>query len=162
MGVAYLTVAVLLAATAAAAHRHPGVEHRAVWRLGLHQLRPLLVRLPVAIVAASFVAELIPPEWFARVLGSSSGLPGVLLASVLGGALPGGPSVSFPLVLVLAHAGVGVPQMIAMLTAWSVLALHRVLTFELPMMGWAFVWRRWLVSVMLAPLAGGLAMLVTG
>ncbi|MQM40370.1 hypothetical protein KBTX_04419 [wastewater metagenome] len=49
-----------------------------------------------------------------------------------------------------------------MLTAWSVLALHRVLTFELPMMGWAFVWRRWLVSVMLAPLAGGLAMLVTG
>ncbi len=160
MLIAYLTVVVLLMATALAGHRHPEVAHRQVWTLGWHQLRPLLVRLPVALVAASFLAELLPQAWFATVLGSASGITGILAASLLGGLLPGGPSVSFPLVLVLFRAGAGTPQMVALITAWSVLALHRVLAFELPMMGWSFVWRRWLVSLLLAPLAGTIAMLV--
>ncbi|WP_435100257.1 hypothetical protein [Arhodomonas sp. AD133] len=160
MLIAYLTVVALLMVTVLAGHRHPEVEHRQVWTLGWRQLRPLLVRLPVALVAASFLAELLPQEWFATVLGSTSGMTGILAASVLGGVLPGGPSVSFPLVLVLFRAGAGTPQMVALITAWSVLALHRVLAFELPMMGWPFVWRRWLVSLLLAPLAGTIAMLV--
>jgi len=53
---------------------------------------------------------------------------------------------------------VGTPQLIALLTGWSCFALHRVLAYELPTLGWAFVWRRWLVSMVLGPLAGALAL----
>lgn len=159
MLLAYLSVLAVLVALVALAERRPDVEHGPAIARAWGQLRPLLLRLPVALLAASFLAELIPRQWFADLLGDASGLPGVLGASLLGGLLPGGPMVSFPLALVLFRAGVGTPQMVALLTAWSVLALHRVLAFELPTLGWNFVWRRWLVSLLLAPLAGVLAML---
>lgn len=160
MIVAYLLLGGLLLGLALAARKQPAGSHRLVLRGAWSQLAPLLLRLPVALVAASLLAELLPVHWFAAVLGQGSGLAGVLAASVLGAILPGGPMVSFPLALVLFRAGVGTPQMVALLTAWSVLAVHRVLVFELPMMGWEFVWRRWLVSLALAPLAGALALAV--
>jgi len=156
---AYLSVLAVLVALALLAGRQPDVGHRWAIARAWEQLRPLLLRLPVALLAASFLAELIPRQWFADLLGDASGMPGVVGATLLGGLLPGGPMVSFPLALVLFRAGVGTPQMVALLTAWSVLALHRVLAFELPTLGWGFVWRRLLVSLLLAPLAGGLAML---
>lgn len=159
MLLAYLSILLLLVALASVAERRGGGLHRAALARGWQQLRPLLVRLPPALLAASFLAALVPPAWFARTLGDASGLPGVLIASALGGLLPGGPMVSFPLALVLFRAGVGAPQMVALLTAWSVLALHRVFAFELPTLGWGFVWRRWLVSLLLPPLAGALAVL---
>lgn len=159
MLLAYLSVLAVLAVLVALGQRSPDVDHRDAIARGWRQLRPLLLRLPVALLAASFLAELIPRASFADRLGDASGLPGILAASLLGGLLPGGPLVSFPLALVLFRAGVGTPQMIALLTAWSVLALHRVVAFELPTLGWGFVWRRWLVSLLLAPLAGALAAL---
>jgi hypothetical protein len=67
--------------------------------------------------------------------------------------------VAFPLAVVLFEAGVGYPQMIALITAWSVLAIHRVMVFELPLMGGGFVWRRLLISLPLPILAGVMASL---
>lgn len=154
---AYVCIGLLLAGLALVAQRRGDLRHREVVALGWRQMRPLLVRLPAALLATSFLAELLPEAWFAQVLGGASGIAGILLAGLLGGMLPGGPMVSFPIALVLLDAGVGIPQMVALLTGWSVLALHRVLAFELPMMGWAFVWRRWLASLALAPAAGLLA-----
>jgi len=156
--VAYLLLGSLLLALALAARRRPGGSHRLVLRLAWSQLAPLLLRLPVALVAASLLAEVLPMDAFVAVLGEGSGFAGVLAASLLGAVLPGGPMVSFPLAMVLFRAGAGTPQMVALLTAWSVLAVHRVLIFELPMLGWNFVWRRWLASLVLAPLAGALAL----
>lgn len=138
-------------------HRTRGVAHRPVLATGWRQLAPLLIRLPVALIAASFIGELIPQALFGEWLGASSGVVGILLASVLGGVLPGGPMVTFPLILVLERAGVGAPQLVALLTGWSCFALHRVLAYELPTLGWPFVWRRWLISLVLAPAAGLLA-----
>lgn len=154
----YLTIGLLLIATMLLATRR-GVPHAETVQLGWHQLRPLLIRLPAALMAASFLAALVPESWFASVLGQSSGVTGILLAAVLGGMLPGGPITSFPIALVLFRAGVGTPQMVALLTGWSVLAVHRILAFELPMMGWDFVWRRLVASLVLAPVAGLLAAL---
>ena len=159
MLIAYMSVALMLvAAVIVASGRPEPLSHMEVARQGWHQLRPLLIRLPAALLAGSFLAVLIPEGWLIRVLGDASGTAGILLASVLGAALPGGPLVAFPLALVMYTAGVGLPQMIALLTAWSVLALHRVLAFEAPMMGWGFVWRRLAASVLLAPIAGLLAL----
>jgi hypothetical protein len=154
---AYVCIGLLLAGLVLFAQRRGDARHGEVVAMGWRQMRPLLVRLPAALLATGFLAELLPETWFAQVLGGSSGIPGILLAGLLGGLLPGGPIVSFPIALVLLDAGVGIPQMVALLTGWSVLALHRVLAFELPMMGWGFVWRRWVASLALAPAAGLLA-----
>ena len=158
MLLAYISILALTLAFAAVAHRDRRIRHAVVIQQAWGQLAPLLVRLPIALVAAGFVGELMPQALFGRWLGEASGLGGILIASVLGGLMPGGPMVTFPLVLVMERAGVGTPQLVALLTSWSCLALHRVLAFELPTLGWPFVWRRWAVTLMLAPLAGLLAL----
>lgn len=157
MLLAYVSVSVLLILVVYLARGREDISHRDTVHSGWEQLRPLLIRLPVALLAASFLAALIPERWMLMVLGDASGLTGILLASLLGAILPGGPIVSFPLAMALFSAGVGAPQLVALLTAWAVLALHRVMAFEIPMIGWGFAWRRLLASLILAPVAGLLA-----
>ena len=101
---------------------------------------------------------LVPGEPVARYIGPDSGFPALLVASVVGGFVPGGPILSFPLVVVLYKAEAGLPQLIAFLTAWSVFAFHRVLIYELTIMGWRFSAVRLLSSLVLPPIAGLLAM----
>jgi len=152
-----VTVLVLLGLFAALAQRRPGRPHRTALRTGWRQLRPLLLRLPLALLAAAFLITLLPEEAVVAYLGESSGWQGVLLASLFGGLLPGGPAVSFPLVLVLIDEGAGTAQLIALLTAWSVLAFHRVAAHELPTLGARYTLARLLASAPLPIVAGALA-----
>lgn len=117
----------------------------------------LAIRLPIALFAASCLAELIPDRLIAAILGDETGLVGILIATLVGGLMPGGPMVAFPMALVLAKEGAGGPQMIALVTGWSVFAFHRVIAYEGPMMGWRFVGLRFLTSAAIPPLAGLLA-----
>ena len=94
---------------------------------------------------------------FASVLGPETGLFGIAAASFLGGFLPGGPIVSFPIAILLAHQGAGGPQVIALITGWSVYAFHRVIAYESPIMGWPFVGLRLASSWFVPPLTGILA-----
>ncbi|GGK20892.1 hypothetical protein [Salinarimonas ramus] len=114
----------------------------------------LALRLPVALVAAGFLGLLVPQSLVAGSLGAETGLSGILLASLVGCFLPGGPTVTFPLALVFWNAGAGAPQMVALLTAWSVFAFHRLMAFELPIMGWRFTAIRLIASAALPTLAG--------
>ena len=156
---AFLFLAVLLALLAGyASRRVPGAAPRAL-KLAAENARPLVLRLPLALLAAGFLADLLSPQHMLHWLGADTGLQGIVIASVVGSLLPGGPMVSFPLAVVMFEAGVGYPQMIALITAWSVLAIHRVLIFELPLMGSGFVWRRLLISLPLPVLAGLMASL---
>jgi uncharacterized membrane protein YraQ (UPF0718 family) len=118
----------------------------------------IVPRIALALLAAGFLGVLIPTEPVARYIGPESGLLGVLLASLVGGFVPGGPILSFPLVVVLYKAGAGLPQIIAFLTAWSVFAFHRVLIYEVNLMGWRFSAVRLASSLVLPPLAGLLSM----
>lgn len=151
---AFLTVLALLAVCAAIAQVRPHASHRAAVGEGWRQLRPLITRLPMALLAAAFLAVLIPEQAIASLFGEASGWPGILAASVLGGFLPGGPVVAFPLVVVLLDAGAGTPQLIALITAWSVLAFHRVAAFELPMLGVRATVARLIASLPLPVIAG--------
>lgn len=123
----------------------------------LGQASGLAVRLPMALLAASFLSQIIPTEHVAALLGPQTGLWGVVLASLVGGVLPGGPMTSFPLALVMFEAGAGPAQTVALLAGWSVFALHRVLAYEAPMMGWRFSGLRLAACFFLPPLAGLLA-----
>jgi uncharacterized protein len=111
-------------------------------------------RIALALLAAGFIGVLVPSEPVARYIGPDSGFVGILIASVVGGFVPGGPILSFPLVVVLYKAGAGIPQLIAFLTAWSVFAFHRVAIYELTLMGWRFSAVRLISSLVLPPLAG--------
>jgi uncharacterized membrane protein YraQ (UPF0718 family) len=115
------------------------------------------VRLPFALTAAACIAELVPERAIAAVLGPETGFTGIAAASILGGLLPGGPIVSFPLAILFAHQGAGGPQVIALITGWSVYAFHRVISFESPIMGWPFVGLRLAASWFVPPAAGTLA-----
>ncbi len=116
--------------------------------------KALLPRLIFALLAASFLAQLAPQAMIASVLGRDSGLIGILLASVVGGLLPGGPMTSFPIAVFMWQYGAGVPQMVALLTGWSVFAFNRVVAYELPIMGWRFTAVRLASALILPPLAG--------
>ncbi len=131
--------------------------HREALSVAWNQLRALMIRLPLALVAAGFIAQLLPQEKVVEWLGADSGMGGIVIAGLLGSILPGGPMVSFPLAVALFEAGAGDPQMVALLTGWSVLAIHRILAFELSMIGASFVVRRLVVSLPLPIIAGLIA-----
>lgn len=124
--------------------------------------KTLAIRLPLALLTASFLINIIPVEQMTALVGPASGLTGLVIAAIVGGLMPGGPMTSFPIVIVFLHAGAGVPQMVALVTGWSVFALHRMLAYEAPIMGWNFVALRLGSSVVVPVLAGLLAMAAVG
>jgi uncharacterized membrane protein YraQ (UPF0718 family) len=145
-----------LAALALCLRRGPGVPRRAVAETGQSLVR-ILPMFAVALPMAAFLAELIPADAAIAWIGPDSGVQGIAVASLAGGLMPGGPFVTFPLVLAFAKAGAGVPQMTALITGWSVFALHRIITWEAPVLGWRFVALRLAASFALPVLAGLLA-----
>jgi len=134
--------------------RGPGTARKAAVDAGGSTLR-ILPMFAVALPMAAFLAELIPADAASAWIGPESGVTGILVASFAGGLMPGGPFVTFPLVLAFAKAGAGVAQMTALLTGWSILAIHRIVTWEYPLLGWRFVALRVLAAAPL-PIAAGL------
>ncbi len=144
---------VALAALALCLRRSPVVARRAVVDAGDALWRVLPVML-MALPMAALIAELIPAGWAEAWLGPDSGMVGVVLASLAGGLLPGGPFVAFPLVLGFLKAGAGPAQMVALISGWAILGLHRTLAWELPILGGRFIILRLLASFALPVLAG--------
>lgn len=151
------TVALILAAIALSRSR---ALFKPAGQLAMDQGRTLLARMPLAILIGAFLVELIPQEVINNAIGRDSGVKGILIASLAGGLLPGGPYLSFPIAVAIYKAGVGTPQMIALMTGWALYAFHRTISFELPMMGSRFILLRLVPSLIFPPLAGMGAVLV--
>jgi len=117
-------------------------------------------RVVVALLAAGFLSYLLPKAVIADWLGAESGWQGILIGSAVGPFFPGGPLVIFPVLVALLKAGAGLPAVLAFLTSASVWGLHRILMFEIPMMGIRFAANRMIASLALPPLAGILALLI--
>jgi uncharacterized membrane protein YraQ (UPF0718 family) len=93
----------------------------------------------------------------AKWLGKGSGAKGILIGSVAGMIVPpGGPIVVYAIAAGLIKSGASFATMVAFVTAYNLLALHRF-PFELTMMGWKFLALRSVSVIVLAPLAGFLA-----
>ena len=150
---------IALGLAAFAARRQPHIVKQGTF-MSVERFLAVLPRMALAILAAGFVSKLVPSGPIAHHIGPDSGIYGILLASVVGAFIPSGPSVSFPVVVVLLQAGAGFPQVVAFLSAWSVVALHRVLIYEIPLMGWRFSAVRLLAALPLAPLSGVLAQVI--
>ena len=150
-----LFVWVLALTAGAALLLRPGGDVRAALRIARSNALMMAPRIPLALLGAGFLATLIPEERIAPWIGPESGWQGVLLAAAAGGFVPSGPMVSFPLAIALVKAGAGMPQTVAFLTAWSLLAFHRVLTWEIPFLGPGFAALR-LSATWYLPLLTGL------
>ena len=132
-------------------------RHREAGVFALGQFVSLMPRLALALLTAGFLSSLVPSETIAAWLGAESGLYGILLATLLGALMPGGPVIVFPVAVLLVGAGAGLPQLVSFITAWSVFAAHRVLLYELSLVGWRFTVIRLAASSPLPIIAGLLA-----
>ena len=119
----------------------------------LIQLIPLLV---FALIIAGIIPLLIPQQTIAAWIGAESGFRGILIGTIAGGMMPGGPYVSLPLAAGFLQVGAGVGTMVAFLTGWSLLAFSR-LPMEIGILGWKFTLIRLACTFFLAPIAGLIA-----
>jgi len=126
-----------------------------------------LVRVSLLLLSGiflgSFVGTFLPRDVIATILGKESGLNGILLGTLFGAIMPGGPYVIFPILAALYSAGAGVPPMVAMIFAWGCIGLTRIPT-ELGYLsvadGQNIIWLRLLISIPLPLIAGFLASII--
>jgi uncharacterized membrane protein YraQ (UPF0718 family) len=126
----------------------------------VEQFAKLVPRMVCALAASGFIAKLIPAEIISRFLGEDAGALAVVIGALAGLIVPSGPVIAFSVAAVFAQADASLGALIAFVTSWSLFAAHRILIYELPMLGPSFLRLR-LVSVAALPfMAGGMGMLV--
>jgi uncharacterized protein len=126
---------------------------------GLEQFTIIVPRMICALIAAEFLAMLIPTEFISQFLGRDAGLVAILIGSLTGLAVPSGPVISFSIAATFANAGASIPAVIAFLTAWSLFSAHRILIYEIPLLGVSFLRLR-LLSVLILPVLSGMLTLL--
>ncbi len=117
------------------------------------QIIPLLI---LAFIVAGMIQNLVPIEMISKWVGAESGFRGILIGTVVGGFMPGGPYVSMPMAAGLLRVGAGVGTMVALLTSWSLWAITR-LPMEVGIMGWKFTLIRLACTFFFPPIAGLIA-----
>ena len=147
----------IAAVVGAIAWSRGGGRHLKGFEFALGQFLVVFPRLILALITAGFVSTLVPAELVATWLGGDSGLRGLLIATAIGAVMPGGPVIVYPVAVALSASGAGVPQLVAFLTAWSIFAVHRVVLYELSLVGWRFTALRFASSGLLPIVAGLLA-----
>ena len=123
---------------------------------GFSMLKFILPRLVPALILAGLMQVLVPQEVVSRYFGRESGLRAILVATLAGVVTPGGPMVSVPFMVALAHSGAALPPLVAYMTSWSLFGMQRIIAWEAPLMGWHFVFVRVVPSLAFPVLAGWL------
>lgn len=113
--------------------------------------------LMVSFLVAGLAEVLIPHQWIAGTLGEEAGLKGIFIGTAAGAITPAGPFVAMPIAAVLVRSGASVPAVVAFLTGWSLLAVHRFVAWEVPILGTRLALLRYAVSLVLPIIAGLLA-----
>lgn len=125
---------------------------------GLSSGGSLLLRYGLVIVvsfmAAGLAEKLIPTEWVRSTLGDDAGVRGIAIAAAAGMITPSGPFVSMPIAAGMLRAGAAHAAIVAFLASWSLLAIHRFVAWEVPILGLRFALLRWLACAALPILAG--------
>lgn len=114
-------------------------------------------RVLAGCLMGAFVTMLLPREAVARWVGAESGIIGILIATVTGAVLPGGPFTIYPVAGALLAAGADVGAACAFVISWTLLGYARAVVWELPFFGIDFISWRILYSIPLPILAGLLA-----
>ena len=146
----------LAAVLAIVAYRQDPARPAAGTLAGLRLLWAMLPMLIAAFFVAGMLAVALPPQLVHRWLAGSSGLLDVVIGSVSGALIPGGPYVSFPIIAAIHQAGASLAAIVALITGWAVWNVG-LLSFELAIVGPRFTVIRVAVTLLLPPAAGLLA-----
>jgi len=114
----------------------------------------MLPRVLAGCLMGSFVTLLLPREAVARWVGAESGILGILIATIVGAILPGGPFTIYPVAGALLVAGADAGAACAFVISWTLLGYARVIVWEMPFFGINFVGWRVLFAVPLPIIAG--------
>lgn len=120
----------------------------------------MVPRILAGLIGAGFLAALLPQQMVARAFGAEAGLTGILLGTLFGALSPGGPFVALAIGAAALKAGSGTGALIAYITSWSLFALTRTLSYEVPIMGARFTRLRLLLALPAPILLGLLAHLI--
>ena len=120
----------------------------------------VLLLILAGIALGSVIQVVVPKEVIARTLGKESGLIGILVATGLGGLMPGGPYTVYPVLAALYAAGADLSPIITFIVAWSTISLGRV-PFELAFFNPKIVVTRILVGIPFPIIAGYLTKAVS-
>ena len=105
----------------------------------------------------AFVTLLLPREKVAHWVGADSGIGGILIATVAGAIMPGGPFTIYPVAGAFLAAGADAGAACAFVISWTLIGYTRAIVWELPFFGLEFVSWRILFSLPLPVLAGIMA-----
>jgi uncharacterized membrane protein YraQ (UPF0718 family) len=153
MNIGFSLLFVILAILVAIAWRRKEDPSPILQRL-IEQFANLVPRMLCALVAAGFIAELIPKDTIAGLLGQEAGLLAIPVAVATGLIVPAGPVIAFAIAAVFAKSGASTAALVTFVTSWSVFAAHRILIYELPLLGASFLRLR-AASVLVVPVAAG-------
>jgi len=158
---AFLAVAVLVAA--AVVYRRDG-QARFLEILSADFLLfvEILPKVLAACFIASFVAVLMPRDVVVKWVGAESGFIGLIIATLAGIIVPGGPITVFPIAAAFLAVGASTGATIAFVTSWTLIGYGRLLVWELPFFGGDFVIWRCVVALPLPLVAGLLAQWLAG
>jgi uncharacterized protein len=154
--VSTLVLAVVAVVLAVVAYlKDPGLPVLGV-KNGVSMLWFIIPRLVPALIIAGLLQVVVPQEVVQRYFGRESGLRALLVASAAGVLTPGGPMVTVPFMVALAHSGAAMPPLVAYMTSWSLFGMQRIIAWEAPLMGWRFVLVRVVPSLAFPVVAGWL------
>ena len=119
----------------------------------LMQIIPLLI---FAFIIAGMIQALVPQDLISKWVGAESGFRGIMIGTIMGSLTPGGPFISLPIAAGFLRAGASIGTMVAFMTAWSLLGVHR-LPMEVGIMGWQFMLVRLACVFVFPPIAGLIA-----
>lgn len=116
----------------------------------------ILPRILAGSLVGGFIAYVIPRERVSRTLGRESGWAGLLIGTIFGALVPGGPFTIYPVASALLVVGADAGAIISFVTSWTLLGYARALVWEMPFMGPDFTFWRVLICLPLPILAGWL------
>ncbi len=114
----------------------------------------MLVKVLAGCLTAAFLTILLPRETVSRWVGADSGLKGILVSAFAGIILPGGPYTIFPIAGAFVAMGADIAAAVTLITSWTLIGLNRVVTWEMPFLGFDFVAWRWIAALPLPIVAG--------
>jgi len=114
----------------------------------------VLPKVLAGCLIGAFVTLLLPRETIARWVGAESGIAGILLATLAGAIMPGGPFTIYPVAGALLSAGADAGAACAFVISWTLIGYTRAIVWELPFFGLDFVTWRIIFSLPLPILAG--------
>ena len=114
----------------------------------------LLPRLLVGFALAGLIQQAIPEQTMQKWLGHDAGIKGMMMGSLIGMVLPGGPYVIYPIVGGLRMSGASIGSLLSLVTAKQLFGPVRLIAWEYPLMGGEFVFIRCVVSFLMPLVVG--------